>query len=405
MGIQSKHIILGICGGISAYKSVELLRLLKKGGASVRVVMTQNAQWFVGPLSFRALSGLPVCTDLFGSSEDASIRHIHWAETADAVVVAPATANIIGKLANGIADDALSTFMLAVTCPRILCPSMNSHMYESKVVQRNLTTLKNDGYIVVEPESGALACGTVGPGRLPQPETILAKLLRCLSPQDLKGRHVLITAGPTIEPIDPVRFISNPSSGKMGYALAKAAVLRGAAVTLITGPTSLPDIKEVTLIRVRTAAEMARCVFDHMDGMDIVVKAAAVSDYRPVETFRHKIKKGPDEMVIYLEKTMDILRELGGRKKDRQILVGFAAETEALEKNAKRKLTEKNLDMMVGNLVGTDNSGFQANTNTVTLFYRDGTAESLPPMIKEDVAHLLFDRIIEKFLNCGDRPK
>ncbi len=398
MRLRDKQIILGVCGGIAAYKSVELLRLLKKEGADVRVIMTQNAQWFVGPLSFEALSGLSVCTDLFEKTENASIRHIQWAETADAVVIAPATANIIGKLANGLADDALSTFMLAVTCPIILCPSMNTRMYENKVVQRNLTALKNDGYILLEPGSGALACGTVGPGRLPEPVTIFEKIIVCASSKDLCGKHVLVTAGPTMEPLDPVRFISNPSSGKMGYALAKAAVSRGATVTLITGPTVLPDPIDVTVIRVQTAAEMAQSVFEHMNKVDVIVKAAAVSDYRPIETSQRKIKKHQKQWAIRFEKTEDILKELGRRKKD-TVLVGFAAETETLEKNATLKLSEKNLDMIVGNLIGTENSGFQSETNTVTLFYRDGAKESLPSMKKERLAHLLLNRIIERFLN------
>ena len=399
MSIKNKQIILGICGGIAAYKSVELLRLLKKEGAHVRVIMTQNAQWFVGPLSFEALSGVSVCTGLFKNDEDASIRHIQWAETADAVVIAPATANMIGKLANGLADDALSTFMLAVTCPVMLCPSMNSHMYENKVVQRNLAALKNDGHIIVEPDSGALACGTVGPGRLPEPEAILQHVVRCLSPQDLAGKRILVTAGPTIEPIDPVRYISNPSSGKMGFAMVKAAVSRGATVTLITGPTPLADPSRARVFRVQTSAEMAQSVFDHMEDADIIIKAAAVSDYRPVETFPRKMKKTRSEMDIHLEKTVDILKELGSRKTN-QILVGFAAETEDLKKNAQAKLKDKNLDMIIGNLIGTDGSGFQSNTNTVTLFFRNGSEEPLPCMEKEALAHILFDRINEQLINA-----
>jgi phosphopantothenoylcysteine decarboxylase/phosphopantothenate--cysteine ligase len=397
MRLKDKHIILGVCGGIAAYKSVELLRLLKKEGANVRVIMTRNAQWFVGHLSFEALSGLPVCTDLFEKTENASIRHIQWAESADIVVIAPATANIIGKLANGLADDALSTFMLAITCQVILCPSMNTHMYENNVVQRNLTTLKNDGYTLLEPGSGALACGTVGPGRLPEPDTIVEKIVMCACSKDLHGKHVLVTAGPTVEPLDPVRFVSNPSSGKMGYAVAKAAVSRGAAVTLITGPTALPDPMDVTVIRVQTAADMAQSVIEHVNKVDIVVKAAAVSDYRPTETSQRKIKKNQEQWTIRLEKTEDILMELGRQKKDK-VLVGFAAETETLEKNATLKLVEKNLDMIVGNLIGAEDSGFQSETNTATLFYRDGTKESLPAMTKELLAHLLLDRIIERFL-------
>lgn len=391
--VENKSIILGVSGGIAAYKSVELLRLLIKNGAKVRVIMTQNAQEFVGSITFEALSGQPVCTSLFEKDGDASVRHIEWANGADAVVIVPATANIIGKLANGVADDALSTFMLAVTCPVMLCPSMNTHMFENKAVQRNLERLKADGHFVIDPESGELACGTTGPGRLPEPEDILDRLLYYLSPKDLKDKRVLVTAGPTREPIDPVRFISNPSSGKMGFAVARAAEQRGGKVVLITGPTNLPDPNNITVIRAGTAREMAHAVFENMEDSDIIIKSAAVSDYRSKDQAEQKIKKEKDEMVLFLEKNQDILEELGRRKKD-QILVGFAAETENLEQNAERKLAEKNLDIIAGNLVGRPSSGFGADNNKVTLFYKDGTKESLPEMEKDDVAHILLDRIL-----------
>ncbi len=395
--IQKKNIILGVSGGIAAYKSVELLRLLIKQGAKVRVMMTKNAQWFVGPLTFEALSGQPVCTDLFEKNGDASIRHIQWAEEADAVVIAPATANIIGKLSGGIADDALSTFILAVTCPVIVCPSMNTHMFESRAVQRNLETLRGDGYFIIEPESGTLACGTTGPGRLPEPEDILDRIAYYLSTKDLKDKKVLVTSGPTRESIDPVRFISNPSSGKMGFAIARAAEYRGGEVTLIAGPTHLPDPNNVKVIRIRTAREMARAVFDHMEHSDIIIKTAAVSDYRPKNPATHKIKKEKGELVLHLERTQDILKEIGMRKKDR-ILVGFAAETENLEQHAETKRVEKNLDIIVGNIVGKPSSGFGADTNKVTLFYKDGTKEPMPLMEKDAVAHILLDRILKKFV-------
>ena len=391
--VENKSIILGVSGGIAAYKSVELLRLLIKNGAKVRVIMTQNALEFVGSTTFEALSGQPVCTSLFEKDGDASVRHIEWANEADAVVIVPATANIIGKLANGVADDALSTFMLAVTCPVMLCPSMNTHMFENKAVQRNLERLKADGHFVIDPESGELACGTTGPGRLPEPEDILDRLLYYLSPKDLKDKRVLVTAGPTREPIDPVRFISNPSSGKMGFAVARAAEQRGGKVILITGPTNLPDPNNITVIRAGTAREMAHAVFENMEDSDIIIKSAAVSDYRSKDQAEQKIKKEKDEMVLFLKKNQDILEELGRRKKD-QILVGFAAETENLEQNAERKLAEKNLDIIAGNLVGRPSSGFGADNNKVTLFYKDGTKESLPEMGKNDVAHILLDRIL-----------
>lgn len=392
--IEKKNIILGVSGGIAAYKSVELLRLLVKQGANVRVIMTENAQWFVGPLTFEALSAQPVCTDLFKKNDVASIRHIQWAEAADAVVIAPATANIIGKLSSGIADDALSTFLLAVTCPVIVCPSMNTHMFESRAVQRNLETLRADGHFIVAPESGTLACGTTGPGRLPEPEDIVDRISYYLSTKDLKDKKILVTSGPTREPVDPVRFISNPSSGKMGFAVARAAEYRGGAVTLITGPTHLPDPNNVKVIRIQTAREMARAVFENVEHSDIIIKTAAVSDYRPKDPATQKIKKEKGERVLYLERTQDILKEIGRRKKD-QILVGFAAETENLEQHAETKRVEKNLDIIVGNIVGEPSSGFGADTNKVTLFYKDGTQEPLPVMGKDAVAHILLDRILK----------
>ena len=396
--IKNKRVILAVCGGIAAYKSVEILRLLKKADAEVRVVLTRNAQRFVGALTFEALSGQPVFKDMFQEDSEASFRHIDWAREADGVIIAPATANMIGKLANGIADDPLSTFMLAVTSPVLICPSMNIHMYASNAVQRNLDTLRSDGYVVMEPGSGQLACGTSGPGRLPEPEEIFDRFLACLSPKDLAGKKILVTAGPTIEPIDPVRFISNPSSGKMGFAVARAAEHRGAEVTLISGPTHLADPMNVTTIRVRTAEEMAHQVFQLMENADVIIKSAAVSDYRPKESKTHKIKKAKSEMVLRLQQNKDILGELG-RKKKHQVLVGFAAETRELKKNATQKLAEKNLDIIAGNLVGSADSGFASDTNTVTLFFKDGTTESLPAMDKMEVAHILLDRVVAKELS------
>jgi phosphopantothenoylcysteine decarboxylase/phosphopantothenate--cysteine ligase len=391
--IKNKNIVIGVCGGIAAYKSIELLRLLQKQGANVRVIMTHNAEAFVGPLTFEALSGRSVCTSLFEKGEDVSIKHIQWANEANAVIIAPATANIIGKLANGLADDALSTFMLAVKSPVILCPSMNTNMYENRAVQRNLDVLEADGYHIVEPGEGELACGTSGAGRLPEPAYIVDRLLNRLAPKDLKGKRVLVTAGPTRENIDPVRFISNPSSGRMGYAVARAAEFRGAKVVLIAGPTNLPDPVNIDVVKVQTAGDMALAVFDHMDDSDIIIKVAAVSDYRPKERAERKIKKQKDEIVLPLQKTQDILKEVGMRKKDR-VLVGFAAETEDLEKNAGKKLFEKNLDIIVGNLVNQPRSGFGTDTNKVILFYKDGTKEDLPEMEKDAVAHILLDRIL-----------
>ena len=394
--LENKNIVLGVSGGIAAYKSVDLLRRLKQQGAHVRVLMTENARRFVGSSTFEALSGRSVCRSLFEAGGNASIGHIAWAEEADAVVIAPATANISGKLACGSADDALTTFMMAVRAPRLICPAMNTHMYTSKAVQRNIGMLKQDGMTVLSPGFGDLACGTTGPGRLPEPGDILDRLLKCLQPQDLSGIRVLVTAGPTHEPIDPVRYISNPSSGKMGYEIARAAEHRGADVILVAGPTLLPDPIQVRKIGVRTAREMAAAVFDHSQRSDIIIKAAAVSDYRPRLMSQQKIKKDRTEMTLQLVRNPDILLELGRHKKD-VFLVGFAAETETLEQNATGKLAAKNLDMIVGNIVGREGSGFEADTNRVTFYYKNGKNEVLPLMGKNEIAHCLLDRIIGQF--------
>ena len=393
--LENKYIVLGVSGGIAAYKSVELLRLLTKQGADIRVLMTRNACRFVGPLTFEALSGKAVCTHLFEEGHNASIGHIAWAKDADAVIVAPATANIIGKIAGGIADDALTTFLLAVTAPVLICPSMNSDMYQSTSVQRNLSILEKDGHIILKPDSGELACGVTGPGRLPEPEEILDRLIKGMCPQDLSEKRILVTAGPTQEPMDPVRFLSNPSSGKMGFAIARAAEHRGAHVTLISGPTSLQDPCNVKVIRIQTAAQLASAAFENFPHADIIIKSAAVSDYRPREVGSEKMKKKKDAMVLNLVRNQDILAEMGQRKGSR-FLVGFAAETEALDQHATEKLQIKNLDMIVGNIVKGEDSAFGSDTNKVTLYYRDGTQEALPVMDKEGLAHKLLDRIVQR---------
>ena len=395
--LKNKNVVLGVCGGIAAYKVAELLRLLTKQGAAVRVFMTHSAQHFVGWMTFQALSGAPVCIDLFDKGGDASFKHIEWAQQADVVVIAPATANMIAKMANGIADDALSTFMTVARSPVIVCPSMNSNMFEHPAVQRNMQTLVGDGVVIVEPGAGDLACGTVGPGRLPEPEQILDRIVACLTPKDLQGKRMLVTAGPTREPIDPVRFISNPSTGKMGYAVARAAEHRGASVTLIAGPSELPVPANVTVVRVTTAREMAQAVYQHAETSEIVIKTAAVSDYRPASVADRKLKKDRDLEALPLEKTEDILQHLG-RNKQGQVLVGFAAETEDLEQNAQKKLADKNLDVIAGNLIGNPASGFGSDTNRVTLYYRDGTSEAIPEMEKDAVAHVLLNRIVETLL-------
>jgi len=393
--LHDRNIVLGVCGGIAAYKSVELLRRLVKLGARVRVVMTRSAARFVGPMTFAVLSENKVCLDLFDEKNDAAIRHIAWAEAAQAVVIAPATANMVAKLAHGIADDALSTFMLAVTCPVMICPSMNSNMFEHPAHRRNLRRLEADGNLVLAPGEGELACGTTGPGRLPEPEEIVDRLISFLSPDDLAGKRFLITAGPTREAIDPVRFISNPSSGKMGYAIARAAERRGARVTLVTGPVSLAPPLNVEVVPVVTADDMAEAVFSRLEQAHVIVKVAAVSDYRPVHTETHKIKKSRDEIELVLERTTDILKTVGRRKRDDQIVVGFAAETRDMASYALKKLDEKRLDLIAANLIGPPDSGFAADTNRMTLFFADGRKTVLDVMDKDAVAHLILDQVVE----------
>ena len=391
--LAEKTIVLGVSGGIAAYKSVEVLRLMRLAGARVRVIMTRNATRFVGPLTFAALAGQPVCIDLFDPTQEAAMRHIDWAQGADAVLVAPATANVIGKMAAGIADDALSTLLLAVTCPVMVCPAMNTHMFQHPAVQRNLARLVADGHTILPPDSGQLACGTTGPGRLPAPEIIFDRLIALLSPKDLAGRRVLVTAGPTHEPLDPVRFLTNPSSGRMGFAVARAAEHRGARVTLVSGPSHLSDPVNVTTVHITTARQMAEAVLEGARQADIVVKTAAVSDYRPAVMADHKIKKGADDTLLTLTRNPDILLELGRRKPPGQILVGFAAETQHLATYAAAKIREKHLDLIVANLVGRPDAGFGTETNTVSFFYPDGSREDLPPMDKLILAHVILDRL------------
>jgi phosphopantothenoylcysteine decarboxylase/phosphopantothenate--cysteine ligase len=374
---------------------------LTQAGAKVRVIMTANACHFVGPMTFEALSGIPVSTSLWKHSDSGAIQHIDWAREADAVVIAPATANFLGKLAGGIADDALTTLMLAVTAPVMICPAMNTHMYAHAAVQRNLKILSDDGYHILDPDAGELACGTTGPGRLPDPEIIFDRLIAYLTPKDLQGRTILVTAGPTREIIDPVRFISNPSSGKMGFAVARAAEQRGAKVILVTGPTSLPDPLNMRVLAVETAAQMQAAVFEHLDDVDIVVKTAAVGDFRPVESVPQKIKKEHSEetTTLALVKNPDILKAIGERKNGR-FIVGFAAETNDVDEWATHKLAAKKLDMIAANIIGAPDAGFASDTNRVTFFYPDGSNEALPKMSKDAVAHTLLDRIVARLANA-----
>jgi len=389
--LEGKHIAVGVTGGIAAYKAVELVRILVKQKASVKVFMTESARKFVNSRTFSVISGQSVCSSLFNDS-DSEIRHISWAEEADAVVIAPATANMIGKLAGGIADDALSTFITAVTSPVIICPSMNTHMYENRIVQRNIDTLEKVGCHILEPGSGELACGTTGAGRLPEPSYIADRVKQILYKKDLLGKKILVTAGPTREAPDPVRFISNHSSGKMGFEIARAAEYRGADVVLVSGPVSLKKPNGVTVIDVISTQDMADTVFQNINQSDIIIKVAAVSDYRPENISLHKIKKNDETFSMDLVKNQDILMEAGKRKKN-QILVGFAAETQELKDNALKKLKKKNLDLIAANIVGKKDSGFGSDTNAITLYSKDGTEEPLPLMTKSDLSHILLDRI------------
>ena len=397
MIFQNMNILLGVTGGIAAYKAVELLRLLKKAGADVTVIMTDSAQKFVGRTTFEVLSENPVLSDLYFDTE-ASVKHIELAQKAQAVVIAPATANTIAKLANGIADNALSTTLLAVSCPVMLCPSMNTNMYQNLKVQRNLDILEKDGWYILDPDSGFLACKTAGAGRLPEPAFIVDRMEAMLTKKDLKGKKLLISAGPTVEAIDPVRFISNHSSGKMGYAVAEMAEKRGADVTLVSGPVNLEAPFGVSLISVESADDMLKEMLAHPDEADIIIKVAAVADYKPVNPQSAKIKKKDNTagLVLHMEETTDILKAIGQKKRKDQFLVGFAAETHDLEKNALLKISKKNLDMIAANRVGQAGSGFKVDTNELKLYFKDGGAAHIPLADKKIVADSLLSHILEK---------
>jgi phosphopantothenoylcysteine decarboxylase/phosphopantothenate--cysteine ligase len=391
--LKGRKIILGVTGGIAAYKAAEFVRLLVREEAEVHVVMTRNAQEFVSPLTFQTLSKNPVISSLFSLIEEEKIGHIALADRAEMIVILPATANIIGKIAHGIADDFLSTMVMASKAPVLFVPSMNVNMYESKALQENIETLSGRGFHFMEPGEGELACGWYGKGRLADLEEILEKMKDLFTLKDLRGERILITAGPTQEPIDPVRFISNPSTGKMGYALAKMAKRRGAEVILITGVTFLPTPrKDIEVVSVRTAEEMRMTVLERAEDCTVVIKAAAVSDYRPKVTRQQKLKKTDIPFTLELERTGDILEELGKRKRSR-VLVGFAAETEGLMVNAKKKLTNKNLDFIVVNDVTKPGVGFGTDTNQVRILYSSGEEKDLPLMSKEEVSRLILDDV------------
>jgi len=397
MNLKDTHILLGVTGGIAAYKSVELLRLFKKAGADVTVAMTEAAGHFVGRTTFEVLSENPVLSDLWNDTQS-SVTHIDVASRSKIAVIAPATANSIGKLAHGIADDALTTTLLAVTCPVMICPSMNTDMYQNIRVQQNLDILEQSGLHILDPDAGVLACKTVGAGRLPEPWFIFDRVCALMNPKDLKGRQVLISAGPTQEAIDPVRYISNHSSGKMGYAIAKAAENRGAKVTLVSGPVNIALPVGVERIGVESCEQMANAMFDNLPQADIIIKVAAVADYRPVSPEDKKIKKTDDTsgMILDLTENTDILKSIGGRKKENQFLAGFAAETNDLEAHALAKMKKKNLDMIAANLVGGEDSGFKTDTNKVKLFFRNGEVKDIPLMDKLEVAHILLDAIVKQ---------
>jgi len=392
-GEKEKTVIIGVTGGIACYKAVELVRLLVKDSLAVQVIMTRAAMEFVTPLTFQTLSGKPVVTETFNLTQESEIGHINLADSADLFVIAPATANVIGKIAAGIADDLLTTVLMATQAPVLIAPAMNIHMYENPILQENIRKLRRIGYHFMEPAEGYLACGYEGKGRLPEPEKILEEIRSLLRKKDLLGERFLITAGPSREPLDPVRYISNRSSGKMGYALARAAVRRGAGVVLVSGPSAIEPPSAVRLIPVNTAAEMRRAVLEQFPECTAVIMAAAVADYRPVDASSKKLKRGKAPLDIRLEPNPDILRELG-RRKNGKLLVGFAAETEELIANATRKLHEKNLDLIVANDVTQAGGGFDGDTNIATIVDRSGASDSLSLMTKDELADRIYDHLL-----------
>ena len=390
--LKDKKIVLGITGGIAAYKSAELTREFVKKEAFVRVIMTKNASWFITPLTLQTLSGHPVFTEMFTPVKEFDMAHISLAEYADIIVIAPATANIIGKIASGLADDILTTTVMATKAPVLICPAMNVNMYNNAIVKDNISKLIAGGYLFMVPGYGELACKAEGYGRLPEIPDIVEEVESILTPKDLMGEKILVTAGPTREPFDPVRYITNYSSGKMGYALAIAAKRRGARVTLISGPTALPAPRDMKFIPVASAVEMRDAVMDNLGSSTVVIKAAAVADYRPSSRSARKIKKGVDGLDLQLERNPDIILEVGGKKGNR-ILVGFAVETENLVQNARVKLKKKNMDIIVANDVTKEGAGFGYDTNIIKIISADGKIENVPLMSKMEVAHRILDRV------------
>lgn len=393
--LKGKRVLLGVTGSIAAYKIANLASMLVKLNAEVHVIMTKNAEQFISPITFETLTGNKVVDDTFDRNSGYQVAHIAMAAEADVVMIAPASANVMAKLAHGIADDMLTSTMLACTSPILISPAMNTHMYENQITQENIEKLKSLGYKLIEPASGYLACGDTGRGKMPEPEMLLDCILQEIAcEKDMAGKKVLITAGPTREALDPVRYITNHSTGKMGYALAENAARRGAEVTVVSGPTQLKKPAFVKVINVVTAEEMYQAVEQEFDSQDIVVMSAAVADYRPAAVADNKIKKSEGEMSILMERTRDILGTFAKEKKQ-QFVCGFSMETENMLENSKAKLTKKNLDMIVANNLKVAGAGFGTDTNIVTVITEE-TCEELPIMKKEEVAGAIFDRILNK---------
>ncbi len=393
MILNGKHVILGVTGSIAAYKIASLASMIVKKQADVTVIMTPNATNFINPITFESLTGNKCLVDTFDRNFEFQVEHVSLAKQTDVVLVAPASANVIAKAAHGIADDMLTTTLLACTCPKIIAPAMNTRMYQNPVVQDNMRTLERYGMEVIAPASGYLACGDTGKGKMPEPEVLYEALVRALTPKDLAGKKVLVTAGPTQEKLDPVRYISNHSTGKMGYAIAAAAVRRGADVTLVSGKTDLQPPMGVQVVPVVSAADMAEAVKAASSAQDIIIKAAAVADYRPAAVAQEKMKKKDGELSIALERTEDILAWLGEHRREGQILCGFSMETEHLLENSRAKLEKKKIDMIVANNLRQEGAGFGTDTNVVTLLTKQGT-EELPLLSKEEVADRLLDRLL-----------
>lgn len=392
--LKGKTVVLGVTGGIAAYKIANLASMLVKLHCDVQVIMTKNATNFINPITFETLTNHKCLIDTFDRNFQYSVEHVALAKRADVVMIAPATANVIGKLANGIADDMLTTTVLACTCKKIVAPAMNTQMYRNPIVQDNMEKLRHYGFEIIEPATGFLACRDVGEGKLPEPELLLQYILKEIAlEKDMNGKKVLVTAGPTQEAIDPVRYITNHSTGKMGYAIARHCMLRGADVTLVSGPTPLTPPPFVTVVPVLSAKDMFDAVTFRADEQDIIIKSAAVADYRPATVADEKMKKSGEALTMELEKTNDILKYLGEHKKDGQFLCGFSMETENMIANSRAKLSKKNLDMIVANNLKQAGAGFGTDTNVVTLITREEEIE-LPMMSKDEVAKKIIDKIL-----------